>query len=166
MYTTDQCKWGLTHLIVPASFLNADQTDDRFAVLHGLVEDGVRITLHRLLLSRRSAVELLHLPPLDRLQSLRRKDALKRATCTEEPSPGVLHDCIPVSWFLVPGPCSHPASSCSQTCCWAKKKKNPHKYQNLNQNLKQFMETEWSDTQVTWSLGHGTVSWCHWTWLL
>lgn len=63
----------LTHLVVPASFLNAGKADDGFAVLYGLVEDGVRVTLDCLLLTSRSTVVLLHLPPLDRLQSLMRK---------------------------------------------------------------------------------------------
>lgn len=65
----------LTHLVVPASFLNVGQADDGLAVLYGLVEHGVRVTLDRFLLSVWSTVELLHLPPLDHLQSLRRKDA-------------------------------------------------------------------------------------------
>lgn len=57
----------LTHLVVPASFLDVGQADDGFTVLYGLVEDGVGAALDRLLLSYRSAVVLLHLPPLDRL---------------------------------------------------------------------------------------------------
>lgn len=64
----------LTHLVVPATFLNAGQADDGFAVLYGLLEDGIRVTLDRLLLGCRRAVVLLHLPPLDYLQSLGRKD--------------------------------------------------------------------------------------------
>lgn len=63
----------LTHLVVPAAFLNAGQADDGFAVFYGLVEDGVRVTLDGLLLGWRRAVVPLHLPPLHCFQSLRRK---------------------------------------------------------------------------------------------
>lgn len=61
---------GSAYLVVFASFLNADQTDYRLAVLQSLVEDGVRVTLNPLLLCCWGFVILLHLLPLHAFKCL------------------------------------------------------------------------------------------------
>ena len=69
-FTFDQKTLNFTDLVELASLLYAGQPNDRLAVVKGLVEDGVRITLNVLSLPLGRFVVLLHLFPLHILQCL------------------------------------------------------------------------------------------------
>ena len=60
----------IAHLVVLSTFLNGSQPNDRLTGLQSLVENGVGVTLDRVLLPFWSFVVFLHLFPLYALQGL------------------------------------------------------------------------------------------------